>query len=130
MAAATATLNVNAFPKGVDNTQKQYVVYGTCALSGGGTYVTNGIPLNWLALTSPEGGTFSPQVSASQTTPIVAYFTSLIGGVQTATPALQSYVYDQVHNTLRIYNGSIEVLNGAAIAVDTIGFEAHFGRSV
>jgi hypothetical protein len=128
MATATSKLTVNAFPSGVDNTQKQYVIYGTCALSSGGTYITNGIPLNWMTLFNPDGSVFQPQVSASQTTPIVAYFVSAIGGVETATPALQSYIYDGVHNTLRIYEGSAEVGSGSAIVADTISFEAHFAR--
>ena len=130
MAAATSKLVVNAFPLGVDNTQRQQVVYGTIQLSSGGTYINpNGIPISWVFF-NPDGSTFYPAISAQTTDPIVAYFTSAIGGVQTATPALQSYIYDSVHNTLRIYNGSVEVLNAAAIAVDTIQFEAHYARGV
>ena len=130
MATATATLTVNAFPKGVDNTVSQQVLYGTCALSSGGTYATNGIPLNWAAIKNPDGSSFTPTFGPQTTVPIVAYFTSAIGGVQTTTPALQSYIYDNVHNSLRIYNGSVEVANAAAIAVDTITFEAHFAKNV
>src|ERR1700679_2463293 len=121
MAAATSKLTVNAFPSGGDNPQKQYVAYGTCALSTSGTYSTNGVPVNWMALYNPDGSVFQPQVSASQTTPIVAYFTSLTGGANGST-AVYSYLYDQTHNTLRIFAGAVELANAATIVVDTIGF--------
>jgi hypothetical protein len=129
MAAATSKLVVNAFPYGVTNDQSQQILYGTIQLSSGGTYVTNGVPISWQFF-NPDGTVFTPAFGPQTTDPITVYFTSLIGGVQTATPALQSYLYDSVHNTLRIYNGSLEVLNNAAIAVDTIGFEVHYARGV
>jgi hypothetical protein len=44
--------------------------------------------------------------------------------------AVYSYVYDSVHNSLRIYAGATELANNAAIVVDTIVFEAHFAKGV
>jgi hypothetical protein len=123
------TLTINAFPLGVDNTQAQQVLYGTVTITG--TYVTNGVPVNWNAMKNPDGSTFQPSIGPSTNDPIVVYFSSSIGGVQTVTPpGLQSYIYDSVHNSIRIYGGSTELANAAAITADTIVFEAHFARGV
>jgi hypothetical protein len=119
MANATATLTVNGHPNGVDNTQRQQILYGICLLLAGGTYVTNGIPLPWGAMLSATGGRFIPESNASQ--PQAAYFFSEGGGAY-------QYNYDQTHNTLRIIAAGTELANGAAITADTIGFEAHFVR--
>src|ERR1700749_929595 len=121
MAAATSKLVVNAFPQGVDNTQRQQVVYGTIQLSASGTYSTNGVPITWVFF-NPDGSSFVPAISAQTNDPIVAYFTSALGGVQASGggTGLQSYIYDSVHNTLRIYGGSTELTNAGAITVDTI----------
>src|ERR1700761_2750012 len=132
MAAATSKLVVNAFPLGVDNTQRQQVVYGTIQLSSGGTYVNpNGVPITWVFF-NPDGSSFVPAISAQTNDPIVAYFTSALGGVQASGggTGLQSYIYDSVHNTLRIYGGSTELTNAGAITVDTITFEVHYARGV
>lgn len=130
MAAATATLTINAFPKGVDNTLSQQILFGVCALSASGTYINpNGIPVSWSALKNPDGSSFQADIGPSTTVPIIAYFTSSTGGVNGAT-AVYSYIYDSVHNSLRIYAGAAELANNAAIVVDTITFEAHFAKGV
>jgi hypothetical protein len=121
MAAATATLTVDAYPNGVDNTQRRQIIDGVCALSVGGTYVTNGIPTNWSNLQSAEGGKFLPQTTKSQ--PIQARFFTKAGG-------LYQYNWDQTHNTLRILAAGVELGNGDAITADTIGFEAEYVRGV
>lgn len=128
MANATAQLVVNPYPKGLDQTQLRAIIYGVCTLSSGGTYETNGIPLNWTASgTNPiEDGNFNNAApflgnwGATQTQPVDAWFYS-------ATAASgYSYVYDTVNNTLRIFNGGTELTNGASITPDTIHFCAEF----
>jgi hypothetical protein len=122
MAAATATLTVAAYPNGVDNTQRRQILNGTCALSAGGTYVTNGIPTNWNALVDGNGGgRFIPLTTKSQPAQ-ASFFSEVAGGY--------GYVYDQTHNTLRIFSGGTELTNGAAITADTIGFRAEYVRGV
>lgn len=123
MAVAVATLTVDAYPNGVDNTQRRQVLNGVCALSGPGvnTYPPNGVPLPWTALVDGNaGGSFIPQTSKTQ--PIVAFFYSKLGSGL-------GYVFDQTHNTLRIFNGGTE-LGAVAIPADTIGFEAEYVRGV
>jgi hypothetical protein len=120
MATATATFTVAAYPNGVDNTQRRQKLTGTVALNVGGLYATNGIPLTWKFL-SAEGGSFIPNFSATK--PSWAEFLS-----QAAQPS--SYVYDPVHNTMRIALANVELEDGDAIPADTIGFEAEFPRGV
>lgn len=129
MATATATLTVNPWPKGLDNTQHRAIVYGICALSAGGTYATNGIALNWGKLLNGNfpGDTthyIVGQWGPTQTQPQVAFFFS------TTAATGYSYIYDTVHNTLRIFNGGTELTNGAAITADTIAFEAEFLKNI
>jgi hypothetical protein len=129
MAAATSKLVVNAFPNGLTSSTSQFSVFGTLQLSAGGTYVNpNGIPVSWQFF-NPDGSVFPAPYGPQTTDPIVAYFTSATGGVNGAT-AVYSYVYDSVHNSLRIYAGATELGSGAAIVVDTIVFEAHFAKGV
>lgn len=129
MAAATATLEVNPYPKGVDNTQRRTIIYGTCTLSAGGTYVTNGIPLNWAQLIdgNSDGGKYFiiPNVGPTQTKPSVAWFYSVGQAAGTAIPGYD-YVYDTVNNTLRIASGTAELADLAAITADLIGFCAEY----
>jgi len=128
MAAATATLKVDVFPKGVDNTQRRTIIHGICALSAGGTYVTNGIPLNWGTMQDANLNNTTnfiiPNVGPTQTQPDPAYFFSKTGATG------YTYVYDGTHNTLRIWNGGTELANAASITADTIGFEAEFQKQV
>lgn len=121
MATAVATLTVYVHPNGVDNTQRRTVYNGTCGLSASGTYVTNGIPTPWITMQSASGGAITPAFGPQTTQPIIAWFQSNIGGALT-------YGWDSVHNTLRIFSAGVELTNGAAIATDTIGFEAEFAR--
>lgn len=131
MAEAVATLSVNPYPKGLDQTQLRAVIYGTCSLSAGGTYATNGIPLNWTGVTvsgtpALQDGNFNNTApflgnwGPLQTQPQDAWFYS-----STAASGY-SYVYDTVHNTLRIFSGGTELANAAAITADTIHFCAEF----
>ena len=118
MAEATLTLTVNAEPQGVDNTQRHQVLFGTAALSAGGDYATNGIPCAFSFLNA-SGKTFLPNFLTP--TPVWAVFQSLAGGTY-------QYLYDTVHQTLRIYQAGVELASGAAITADTIGFRFEFLR--
>jgi hypothetical protein len=120
MATATAKLTVNAYPNGVDNTQRRQILDGLCALLAGGTYATNGIPLVWTFLTA-EGGAFTPDFNTM--VPVLALFFTIASG-------LYEYWWDTVHQTLRISLAGVELTNGAAIAADTIAFHAEFVRGV
>ena len=46
MSAATATITVNTYPAGIDNTQRNEIVRGTIAISQG-TYPAGGFSLDW-----------------------------------------------------------------------------------
>jgi hypothetical protein len=127
MAVAVATLTVDAYPNGVDNTQQRQVLNGICALSGPGvnTYPANGVPLPWTSMVDGNaGGRFLPQTTKTQ--PIVAFFFSKQGN---AASGNLSYAYDQTHDTLRIFTAGTE-LGAVAIPADTIGFEAEYVRGV
>ncbi len=130
MAAATATLTVNAYPYGEDNTQRRQILHGTVALSSGGTYVTNGIPLNWSTLVDgnfpPSAGKeFIPNFGSGQTKPQDAFFYST-----TLAAPNYAYTYDKVNNSLRIVAGGTELTTAAVPTPDTIAFEAEFIRSL
>lgn len=118
MANAIATVTYLAFPNGKDQTQRRELLYGNVGLSAGGLYPPNGIPLNWAAL-SASGAREMILSSASQ--PQYCVFFSQAGGGYL-------YVFDVVHNTLRIFSGGVELANGAAITADTIGFRAEYVR--
>lgn len=123
MANAIATLTVNAYPNGVDNTQRRQELHGTCALSSGGTYVNpGGIPISWASLLSAEGGAFIPDTSNPLPVAGSVFFTSQSGATG------YSYIYSYATQALRIWNGGTELLNAAAITPDTIGFIAEFSR--
>lgn len=118
MAEATLTLTVNGSPNGVDNTQRHQVLFGIAALSAGGTYATDGIPVAF-AFLDQEGGVFIPDFNTL--TPVWAQFQSLAGGTY-------QYLYDPTHGTLRIYQAGVELANAAAITVDTIGCRLEFNK--
>jgi len=120
MATATVKLTVNAYPNGVDNTQRSEILKGICALLAGGTYVTGGLPFVWSFL-SAEGGAFIPNFNTM--VPTWADFKTLAGSNQT-------YVYDSVNQKLLIFVAGVQVTNGTAVTADTIGFKAEFVRGV
>lgn len=129
MAVATATLTVNAYPNGVDNTQRRQQINGTCVLLVAGTYPTLGIPVSFSGMKSGEtGGAFI--LDNSTAAPIsgsVAFF-SMIGPSSANTN--QTYIYDYTHKTLRIFVGGTEVVSPAVPATDTIGFTAEFAKGI
>ena len=130
MAAATATLTVNNYPNGVDNTQRHTTILGTCSLTAGGTYTTNGIPLPWGSLESAGGGAFIGSWSTlDQLNPVSAEFRSGGNPAGSTIPGYV-YVYDTINHTLRISSGGAELIAADVIAADTIIFTAAFNRGI
>jgi hypothetical protein len=128
MANATATLTVNAYPNGVDNTQRRQALSGLCVLLLAGLYVANGIPINWAALLDGNGGSgaFILDGPATVVTGSVFFFSQT---ARNGANTNYTYVYDYVHGTLAIFLGGTELAGGAAISTDTIGFNVEFNRS-
>jgi len=124
MAASTATTTINAYPLGVDNTQRRQIIDGTVAISPSpGTYVTNGLPISFT----------NEQLKVVSTKPAAVSFSGLAGYV---------YVYDYTHATIRIFetgNATTgvplqELANAlampAGVSGDTITFHAEFPRAL
>src|ERR1700757_3350273 len=91
--AQAAVLTVNNFPTGVDNTQREYIVYGLVTFTGSGGYTTGGVPLNWTTLVNADGSPHILQVAPGTTKPFIAYFTA-------QDTSLVSYQYNAAANTL------------------------------
>ena len=123
MAVATATPTINAFPNGVDNTQRFTRIYGTIAISASpATYATGGLALSFSGL-EPIKSTQSP---------VIVYIESVKGS---------GFIYgwNQSTGKLQIFTGAaaqsaLTELSAAAIPAgvsgDTIFFEALFLRNV
>ena len=118
MADATATVTVNAFPTGVDQTARFSHLYGTIAISTGGTYVTDGLPVTWDVAENIYSG--------NSGNPFYADMWGLAGFL---------YVYDLTNNTIRIFQSAgsaaafAELANGASVTADTLAFHAVFQRA-
>jgi hypothetical protein len=125
MADATVALTSKPFPKGVDNTQRRQIVYGTAAITANaGTGPATGLPLNWAAIADGNygTGTFQPQVGPTQTKPDFVTFQ----GQGSEATAEQLYTYDYTNNSLLVWRAGAFVQ--AAIAADTLVFKAEFIR--
>lgn len=119
MALPTVTPTVAATPYGNDNTQRREILEGTLVLTASGTYATNGVPFTW-KFTNAEGGNFIPNFNA--VIPSWVELQSIAGNIA------NTYLYDPVHNTIRIAVNGTELGNTVAIPSDTIGFRAEFPR--
>lgn len=123
MADATVAMEVNAFPNGIDNTQKRYIVYGVATITANaGTGPATGLPLTWTSMTDGNLNGASPfilQVGPTQTKPAFAEFQSSGDNVQT-------YTYNSANDAL-VVRGTTGVLTTGIVA-DTINFKAEFIR--
>ncbi len=123
MADATVAMNVNAFPKGVDNTQHRYIVYGQATITAnGGTGPATGLPLNWETMGDGNFNNvknFTLQVGPTQTKPQIASFVS-------NSNVAQQYTYDATHNSLIVWGAGAPLTAG--IVADTVNFKAEFIR--
>lgn len=129
MATATATLTLNPFPNGKDQTLRRTIYSGTLAIqSSPATYATGGLAITWSQLTNAAGEMFT----AEETTPIVADFWSAGGSGYI-------YAYNQSTGKVQIFTGAAaqsaltELTNSAAIpsgvSGDTIYVWAEFLRA-
>jgi|SRR5581483_4426199 len=122
-----ASLALNAYPNGVDNTQRRLILHGTVALSG--TYAAGGIALNWQAISQGNGGEYA--LDSAQATPEIVYFQSVAGSGY-------SYSWNKSTNKIQIYvlaasptaNEPLQELGAVTVPTDTVEFEAQFIRSV
>ncbi len=138
MASASSTLRVNAWPNGMDNTQRRQRMFGTLILSPSGTYIntsnaSSGIPLNWGGMQDANQNNLTgiqPLVSAANINPVMARFYT--AGNETTIPDYQ-YVYNRPSSgssTLRIIGAGTELTNNAAITADNIAWEAEWIREL
>jgi len=123
MSQAFATTVVNAYPSGVDNTQRHAILFGTISISASpATYVTGGLPLAFASTDTDSSGA-----------PVWVEMLS-------ATGANNAYKYQAptlsppVGAMLRIYVAGTELANGAAVPAgvsgDVIAFRAEFNRGI
>jgi hypothetical protein len=144
MATATATITIDAFPAGIDNSQRVIYVSGTIAVSASpATYATGGLALNWAGLQA-GGNYLFVESQGSNLNPFMVWLTS--AAVSGTTVGGYGYVWNKANNTFQILatTGALgtagvsptqeEMANGtaipAAISNDTIRFEAIFIRNL
>ena len=136
MSASAATVNINVYPAGIDNTQRLTYVRGTISLTAG-TYPVGGIPLSWVTEKIKAQGVYTNPIQVTFFSEATAtYSSSAIGGF--------GYLWNKLKNTFQILatadnasagTGPIseEMTNGTSIPsnilADTIAFEAVFVRS-
>jgi hypothetical protein len=121
-----ATLSLNAYPNGVDNTQRRLILHGIVALSG--TYATGGIALNWQAISQGNGGEYA--LDTAQATPEIVYFQSVAGNT-----TQYSYAWNKAANKIQIFvsgasGAPAAELGAVTVPTDTVEFEAQFIRSI
>jgi len=123
MTVALATPTVNAFPNGVDNTQKMTIVYGTIAIGANPlTYAAGGVVLSFSGI---------EQIKSSQT-PVIVYIESVSGSGYTycwnkATGKLQIFTGGAAQSPLTEFTAGVVP---AGVSGDTIAFEAHFLKNI
>lgn len=131
MSAAVATITVDAYPKGVDNTQRMTIIRGTVAIGASPlTYTTGGIAIVSASNATQSGWAQEP-IKVTSDTPIECEFYSVAGSGFV-------YTWNQASNTLQIFTGAAaqsaltELTGGGAIPAgvsgDTIRFTATFLR--
>lgn len=124
MAVASLVLTLKPYPKGVDNTQRRQILYGTAVITAGdGTAASTGIPVSWNKIKNPSGvGFVQPLAGPKQTKPEVAQFQ----GQGTEATAQQQYTYDFTNGSVLVWVAGVQVTTG--IVADTLTFRAEFIR--
>lgn len=140
--ASAASLSLNNFPFGVDNTQRYTYLRGTISLSAG-TYTEGGISINWSNLFKSGGGNADPKVVPP---PFQVTFRSAgYSASSISSQVVGGYLYEwnEENDSLQILTASggsagtgavfEEMTNGtslpAAVLNDTIQFEAIFAKN-
>lgn len=126
---STATITINAYPAGYDNTQRNEIVRGTISVTSG-AYPSGGYALTWnqdgIKSLGPGG---SPPLYPF---PIDVTFKSIA-----SPPSGYNYLWDGTTGALRVYNLGVSPpvfaeISGtvpAAVSGDTIAFTAYFSRN-
>jgi hypothetical protein len=116
-----AALVVNAYPNGVDYTQRSEVISGNCVLTAQ-TYTPGGIALNWLAMTSntTSGDKFLPLSN------FPAPFKAAFWSEGNTVAGSFTYVWNKATGKLQIFVGGTELTAVAVTLTDVIAFEAWF----
>lgn len=132
MGTATATLTIDNFPTGIENTQHLITVRGTVAISASpDTYAAGGLALSWV----------NELIKSNSVHPIDAKFYSV--GLNGSTVGGFLYQWNKASDTLQVLaasggtagTGAVgeEMTDAtaipAAISNDVIRFEAKFVRS-
>ena len=118
--AQVPVFTLNGYPNGVDNTQREQILYGLVTFTGSGGYTNpGGNPITWTFL-SPDGSTFQPAGASS--TPFLVYF-------QPQDNSLVTYQWNKAANKFFAISGGAELTNATTMS-GVIAFEAHFGRGV
>lgn len=132
MADSVATINVFAYPKGVDNTQRLHIVRGTISLTPG-HYPNNGFPLTWTTLEQIKAIPLSGQANVA---PIDMDIHSA-----SLPPSGLIYIWDNVSGNMHVFvsNNGVSSNSGPLIEIgaaaipgwllnDVIQFTAYFVR--
>lgn len=117
--AATLVVNNNPFGTGADETQLSRIYSGLLNIAAG-SYVANGLPINWAAMKNGAVNGAPVLVASLSVPPYKAIFTSKSGTGYT-------YQWDAAHGTVRIFLGGVELTVAAipaAVVADLVQFEA------
>lgn len=120
MVASTSTLTINAYPKGIDNTQRCQIVRGTMTITTG-FYPSGGYTVNWGSLFSASSGfaiqAIPPDSTGGTNTALMpidvdiksaAYATSPQG----FGPSGYVYVWDNVNGNIHIFQSTTGAASG------------------
>jgi len=149
MATATATITIDAYPGGIDQSQRVMYVLGTIAISASpNTYATNGIPLLFENAVDPAGAKVLLPVAPTGAAGLGYVVPAMLWLASAATTGTTvggyGYTWNKANNSVQILassgtqtagTGTVsqEMTNGtaipAAVSGDTIRFEAVFIRS-
>lgn len=117
--AANLVVNTNPFGTGADETQLSRIYSGLLNIAAG-SYVANGLPINWAAMKAGSVSGSAVLVASLSVTPYKVFFASKSGSGYT-------YQWDAAHGTVRIFLGGVELTVAAipaAVVADLVQFEA------
>ena len=146
MATATATATIDAYPGGIDNSQRVIYVSGVISVSASpATYASGGLTITWLGVSQGPGtgssGLF-PLIQGVDAAPFMVWLAS--AATSGTTVGGYVYVWNKANNSLQLLasagtqtagTGTIseEMTAGtaipAAVSSDVIRFEAIFVRN-
>lgn len=119
MPQATAVFTESVYPFGNDDTERHQIKFGQIAVSASpATYTTNGLPISYANAESIKSGlpALSPPLVLSPPQPTCPIWGDIVG-----LSGANTYAFDPVHGTLRIYVSGTEATGGAAIPAGVSG---------